>query len=104
MQQLGFDGYALDYINCPDGLLWFLQKDANMHRTAIALNPSAVDTNRAMEAISTRGGGGGFIVGKVMNQVSRSAYGQRLATNQTRDIGAAKVLAGYHGESVIPLK
>lgn len=33
MKQLGFDGYALDYVSCPDGMLWFLQKELNMHRT-----------------------------------------------------------------------
>lgn len=99
MRQLGFDGYALDYIDCPDGLLWFLQKDANMHRTAIALNVNAVDVNRAMDAISNpaTGGFGSFIVGKVMNNVSRSAYGKRLATNQTKDVRAAQNLGAHQG-------
>lgn len=99
MQQLGFDGYALDYISCPDGMLWFLQKEINLHRTAIALNQGSVDTNRAMDAVSNpaRGGGANFIVGKVFNMVSRSAYGQRLASNQTRDIGNAKTFAKHNG-------
>jgi len=33
MQQYGFDGYALDYIDCPEGIKYFLMKDLNLHRT-----------------------------------------------------------------------
>jgi structural maintenance of chromosomes protein 5 len=39
MNELGFDGYALNYVDCPDGLLWFLKKDVNLHRTVC---PTAV--------------------------------------------------------------
>lgn len=32
LSELGFDGYALDYVNCPDGLRWYLERELNMHR------------------------------------------------------------------------
>lgn len=32
LQSLGFDGYALQYVSCPEGLKWFL-KNINLHRT-----------------------------------------------------------------------
>jgi hypothetical protein len=52
-----------------------------------------------MEAISdpATGGQGNFILGRIMNQVTRSSYGQRLATNMTRDIPRARTLAGQNG-------
>lgn len=32
MHHLGFDGYALDYVDCPEGLKWFLRRECNFHR------------------------------------------------------------------------
>lgn len=32
LQALGFDGYALDFVDCPEGLKWFLQSDVRLHR------------------------------------------------------------------------
>jgi hypothetical protein len=29
----GFDGYALEYVDCAEGLKWFLKRELNMHRT-----------------------------------------------------------------------
>lgn len=33
LKERGFDGYALDFVECADGLRWFLQRELNMHRT-----------------------------------------------------------------------
>jgi hypothetical protein len=33
MEQLGFQGYAVEYVDCPEGLMWFLKRDLNLHRT-----------------------------------------------------------------------
>jgi len=33
MQRMGFDGYALDYVEYPAGMKWFLMRDVNLHRT-----------------------------------------------------------------------
>lgn len=33
MKQLGFDGYAIQFVAAPQGMMWYLQKDLNMHRT-----------------------------------------------------------------------
>ncbi|KAG6331320.1 hypothetical protein ID866_7769 [Astraeus odoratus] len=97
MKDLGFDGYAIDKIDCPDGLLWYLRREVNMHRTPIALDGSKVDVGRAMEAVSRlgpRGEGAGatFIAGSVINTVQRSRYGRRAAQNLTRDLRPARSL------------
>lgn len=117
MTELGFDGYALDYIDCPPGMHWWLKRELNLHRTvssrrtsvpslyllerafvqAIALNGDKVDVNRAMQAVSREspnGGGGGatFINGRTINTVSRSRYGTRAIGNMTREVSTARNL------------
>ncbi|KAG9317772.1 hypothetical protein JVU11DRAFT_1992 [Chiua virens] len=97
LKALGFDTYAIDKINCPDGLLWYLTRELNLHRTAIALDGSKVDVSAAMEAVSRfgpRGEGGGatFIAGNVVNIVQRSRYGKRAAQNSTREVRPARNL------------
>ncbi|CAL1699970.1 unnamed protein product [Somion occarium] len=90
LRGLGFDGYASDFIQCPDGLRPFLHSTLNLHRTAIAVQaPNRVDAGRAMEVVA-RSGGASYIVGNTYNQVSRSRYGQQKAQNQTRDIRHAR--------------
>ncbi|KAG6844359.1 hypothetical protein H0H87_007540 [Tephrocybe sp. NHM501043] len=93
MTELGFDGYLLDYIECPDGMRWWLQCELNFHRTAVSLG--GVDTARAMDLVARldTGGGASFISKTTMNIVSRSQYGQRSANNMTREIKPARNLA-----------
>jgi hypothetical protein len=97
LPQFGFDGYALDFVSYPDGMLWYLQKEVGIHRTAIALDPRNVDSNAAMNKVAASGGAS-FVVGRVMNQVTRSQYGQRLASNQTRDIRNPTFLGAHTGQ------
>ena len=52
---------------------------------AIALQTGRLDPARAMEVVF-RTGGGSYLVGKTMNIVTRSQYGQRLLQNLTRDV------------------
>ncbi|THH15953.1 hypothetical protein EW146_g4614 [Bondarzewia mesenterica] len=91
LHALGFDGYALEYVECPDGLLNFLKRDCQFHRTAIGLNASRIDPNRAMEAVA-HGGGGSYTTGSTMNQVLRSRYGRQLSQNMSREFGQARNL------------
>ncbi|KAI0302916.1 hypothetical protein B0F90DRAFT_184176 [Multifurca ochricompacta] len=90
---LGFDGYAIDFVECPQAMRAFLQRECQLHRTAIALQTNRVDTARTMEAIS-RAGGGNYIVSNTMNMVTRSQYGRRLPQNLTRDVRPARILVG----------
>jgi hypothetical protein len=101
LRRLGFECYAIDQVEYPGGLLWYLESTIQLHRTAISLNPQGADTNAAMHAVSNSatGGSGNFIVGRVYNQVQRSSYGQRLPTNTTRDIVPTKNFAYQTGES-----
>ncbi|KIJ94730.1 hypothetical protein K443DRAFT_683517 [Laccaria amethystina LaAM-08-1] len=91
---LHFDGYALDYIDYPEGLQWFLKRELNLHRTAIALNSNAIDVNRTMEVVARPGpnhpGGANFINGTTMNIVTRSRYGRKAVGNMTRDVHPAR--------------
>ncbi|KIY46041.1 P-loop containing nucleoside triphosphate hydrolase protein [Fistulina hepatica ATCC 64428] len=96
MEQLGFEGYAMDFIECPDGLKWYLQSELQWHRTAISRRN--VDVNQAMEIIRRPGpdgelsGGATFVAGQTINRVTRSAYGQRLVQNLTLDLPPARNL------------
>ncbi|KAK0457748.1 uncharacterized protein EV420DRAFT_1687453 [Desarmillaria tabescens] len=89
LARLGFSGYLLDYVTCPQGLEWFLQVELNLHR--IAVGSHNVDVNRAMDTVcQSRTGPANFIAGTTYNIVTRSRYGKKLAQNMTRDIGEAK--------------
>ncbi|KII94777.1 hypothetical protein PLICRDRAFT_128007 [Plicaturopsis crispa FD-325 SS-3] len=91
LTKLGFQGYALDYVDCPEGLKWYLKLDCQMHRTAIGLDPRRVNVPAAMNAVS-QAGGANFVAGTTLNMVSRSRYGTRAAQNMTRDIHPARNL------------
>ncbi|KAJ8519683.1 hypothetical protein ONZ45_g3400 [Pleurotus djamor] len=99
LKQLGFDGYALKYVDYPEGMKWFLCESLQLHRSAIGLF-KPIDVNKAMEAVTRmgpdgRGGNGAtFIVGNIMHQVGRSRYGRRTVTDMTRDIKRAWAFVG----------
>jgi structural maintenance of chromosomes protein 5 len=40
MRELGFDGCALDFIQCPEGLKYFLQLELQLHRTVRVMQSS----------------------------------------------------------------
>ncbi|KAI9442797.1 P-loop containing nucleoside triphosphate hydrolase protein [Lactarius psammicola] len=98
MREIGFDGYAIDFVDCPPAMRAYLMRECQLHRTsrreqAIALQPNGVDPARAMEAVS-RTGGGSYILGNILNMVTRSQYGRRLPQNLTRDVRPARTLVG----------
>ncbi|KAI9434892.1 P-loop containing nucleoside triphosphate hydrolase protein [Lactarius indigo] len=98
LHEIGFDGYAIDFVDCPPPMRAFLMRECQLHRTsqfkqAIALQPNHVDPARAMEAVS-RTGGGNYILGNILNSVMRSQYGRRLPQNLTRDVRPARTLVG----------
>jgi len=33
MHELGFDGYAIDFIDCPEAMRGFLMRECQLHRT-----------------------------------------------------------------------
>ncbi|KAH9983439.1 hypothetical protein BJV74DRAFT_797421 [Russula compacta] len=93
MRELGFDGYGIDFVDCPQAMRGFLIRECQLHRTPIALQSNRIDLARAMEVVS-RTGGGNYIVGKTLNMVTRSQYGRRLPQNLTRDVRQARILVG----------
>ncbi|KAF8165900.1 P-loop containing nucleoside triphosphate hydrolase protein [Crassisporium funariophilum] len=96
LAELHFDGYAIDYVDYPAGMSWFLTKDINLHRTAVALNGGKVNVNKAMEYVARPGqyhaGGANFINGETLNIVTRSRYGRKAIANMTRDVQRARNL------------
>ncbi len=56
-----------------------------------------MDPNQAME-MAARAGGASYVIGRVMNQVTRSKYGKRLPQNATREIQPARALQAATGE------
>ena len=121
MQQHHFDGYALDYVECPDAMKFFLMKDLNMHRTVrvfrlawyfldafssqpIALNGLAVNVNAVMALVARPipdfhyPGGANFINGRTLNIVTRSKYGRKAIGNMTRDIPEARNFTAPNSE------
>ncbi|KIO22019.1 hypothetical protein M407DRAFT_28434 [Tulasnella calospora MUT 4182] len=91
MAALGFDGYAIDFVTAPDALMWFLKKDVNLHRTAIALDPSKVQEADAIAAV-TASGQANFIAGQTLFRVSRSRYGRQLSQTSSSSINKAQNL------------
>ena len=116
MREIGFDGYAIDFVDCPPAMHTYLVRDCQFHRTVslhllllnphsrceqpIAFQPNRVDPGRAMEAVS-RTGGGSYIIGNILNNITRSQYGKRLPQNLTRDVRPARTLVGPVGSSVL---
>ncbi|KAF8520766.1 hypothetical protein BU17DRAFT_88654 [Hysterangium stoloniferum] len=92
LRDLGFDGHAIDFVDCPEGLIWFLTKELNMHRTPVALRN--VDDARIQAALGRTDpsgrSGGNYISGTTVAMVSRSAYGQQKTMTVTRSIRPAK--------------
>lgn len=55
-----------------------------------------------MDAVS-RTGGGSYILGNILNVVTRSQYGRRLPQNLTRDVRPARTLVGPVGSCAPPI-
>ncbi|GJJ08189.1 hypothetical protein Clacol_002397 [Clathrus columnatus] len=96
LHSLGFEGYAIDFVECSEGLKWFLMKELNMHRTPIALR--GVDDVKAQSLLTRPGPDGrpapnvSYMAANVSASVSRSAYGQRKVMTVTRGIPNARNL------------
>ena len=65
----------------------------------VALNERRVNVNESMKTIGEKGGGN-FIAGSVVYNLSRSRYGRRLVQSSTRDYGNARWLGRANGKLV----
>lgn len=88
MQEIGFEGYINDYITYDPGMEYYLKKELSLHRIAVTRNPR-IDVAKAMQAYGNVGGGT-FINGFTINNVTRSRYGRKAVGNMTRDLGKPK--------------
>ncbi|KAJ7493281.1 P-loop containing nucleoside triphosphate hydrolase protein [Mycena galericulata] len=94
----GFDGYAIEYVECPDGLRWYLKKELNMHRTAISLR-GIKDLQGAIAAVGRPGANGrttntNFIDQRTVHQVQRSKYGKRELMASANSVPEARNFGG----------
>ncbi|KAF9266101.1 P-loop containing nucleoside triphosphate hydrolase protein [Marasmius fiardii PR-910] len=98
MHQLGFALYAIDIVECPEGLKTYLKAELQLHRVAITLSQN-IDIERAMEAVarpipnSGWPGGANFITGSILHQVTRSRYGRHARSNATINFPPARNLS-----------
>ncbi|KAK7023765.1 structural maintenance of chromosomes protein 5 [Favolaschia claudopus] len=98
LAQRGFDGYAIDYVDCPEGLKWYLKRELNMHRTAISLR-GIKDLQGAIDAVGRSGPNGrtpstNFVERGTLHQVSRSKYGQRTLLSSATELPPARTFGG----------
>ncbi|KAJ7760373.1 hypothetical protein B0H16DRAFT_1719878 [Mycena metata] len=98
LKERGFDGYAIDYVECPEGMRWFLKRELNMHRTAISRRPIP-NLQGAIDAVGRPGPDGrsantNFVEGTTVHQVSRSKYGQRNLMTSSTQLGPVKNFGG----------
>ncbi|KAJ7183001.1 hypothetical protein C8R43DRAFT_1145589 [Mycena crocata] len=98
METHGFDGYAIEYVDCPEGLKWYLMRELNMHRTAISRR-GVRDLRGATELVGRTGPNGrhqatNFVDRDQVHQVQRSRYGQRHIGSSANKIGFPKTFGG----------
>lgn len=91
MKRVGFDAYAIDLVEGPPEVLWFLKRQLDLHRIGVALNPNGVDLEGAARLFAPKAPGPPqkYIVGFTLYTINRSAYGQRLIQNSSSNINRA---------------
>ncbi|TRM70021.1 P-loop containing nucleoside triphosphate hydrolase protein [Schizophyllum amplum] len=87
---MGFEGYALDFVKCPDAMRWYLSSQGAMHAIPIALSEHGANMRQMSELVGSRGGGS-YIVEHVRHNVTRSRYGRRAPTTSTYPFGPAAI-------------
>ncbi|KAJ1309249.1 hypothetical protein OPQ81_004914 [Rhizoctonia solani] len=92
LANLGFNCYAIECVQAPEGMRNYLERELGLNRIAISLREDADVV--AMTAAVTEQGGGAFLTGQTSHQVSRSHYGRRLAQTSTRRIANARLFTG----------
>ncbi|KAL7409239.1 hypothetical protein BDY24DRAFT_356208 [Mrakia frigida] len=90
--QMGFDGYAIDFIDAPDPVKEFLESNGNLHRNAISsrilsegsqLNTINYDVVRKTRLTN-------YIAGNIRYSNSNSRYGAQLSSASTVQISPAR--------------
>lgn len=92
IQELGFDGFAIDFIDAPDFLLNYLKKVCFLHKIPIAktadkINMRAIEESRAFKSKELRR----YLIGTESHTYSWSRYGRQAATTTTSFIRPSRV-------------
>lgn len=87
MEGLGFDGWALDYLDGPSPVLAALCNDKKLHRTGLSLN----DVSEQQFSTIVDSGLRDWVAGRHVYTVSRRAeYGPGAASTTTKNVNRAK--------------
>ena len=88
LQHLGFEGWAKDYIQGPDGVIAMLCEAANLHRTGIVTQTQSDEQFKAAE----RSHASGWATLKATYRVmKRAEYGPGATSTTVRDVREARV-------------
>ena len=88
LQRLGFDGWAKDYIQGPDGVIAMLCEAANLHRTGIVTQPQSDEQFKAAQQSPASGWATFKATYRVMK---RAEYGPGATSTTVRDVREARV-------------
>ncbi|KAF5321543.1 hypothetical protein D9619_000206 [Psilocybe cf. subviscida] len=93
MYNLGFDAYAIDTVDFPVGMTLYLTQEVGLHRVPIATSTApGFPVAQANEIIGAQGGGT-YVAGKNVHQITRSRYGKRLVNSSMRGVRKAQNLS-----------
>ncbi|TIB40208.1 hypothetical protein E3P86_00783 [Wallemia ichthyophaga] len=92
IQELGFDGFAIDFVDAPDFILNYLKKVCFLHKIPIAktsekINMKAIEESRAFKSKELRR----YLIGTESHTYSWSRYGRQAATTTTTFIRPSRV-------------
>ncbi|KAF7327365.1 Purine nucleoside phosphorylase [Mycena kentingensis (nom. inval.)] len=90
-----FDGYALDFVKCPDGLKFYLQKELGLHRIAISRRGiPAAKLAGATDALMRGTNQNVIFDGKTRHETQRSRYGNREMMSSSGQLRDARYFSG----------
>ncbi|TIA86441.1 hypothetical protein E3P99_03678 [Wallemia hederae] len=92
IREMGFDGFAIDFIDAPQFILDYLKKSSFLHRIPVArsadqVNMRAVEESRAFRNKQLRR----YIIGSESHTTQWSRYGRQAANSMTSFIKPARI-------------
>ena len=100
IKELGFDGFAIDFIEAPEFILNYLKKVCNLHKIPIAKNSEKVNIRAIEECPAFKNKQlRRYLIGNESHNFSWSRYGKQAATTMTTFIRNARVFNDSSSDS-----
>ncbi|KAL7409255.1 P-loop containing nucleoside triphosphate hydrolase protein [Mrakia frigida] len=99
LRDLGFDGYAIDFVKAPDPVKAFLEIHCNLHRSAVSrrkIGDGGISWDRVSQTDLRS-----YVAGDTKYATSVSRYGNQAKSSGTTQINAARSFAGTVDEDAI---